>query len=92
MKNKEGLVALLPDLHDFAILQNEGWYRIPKDKAPRRWPPKWMAFYQPKAFGDDAYRIRYYGEVCEIQIVPGANCSRMSSPVQNPIWITIGFS
>lgn len=69
-KKKEGLVALLPDLHDFAILQNEGWYRIPKDKAPRRWPPKWMAFYQPKAFGDDAYRIRYYGEVGEIQIVP----------------------
>jgi very-short-patch-repair endonuclease len=62
------LVAILKDKSDFAILQDQGWYRIPVKNKPRRWPPRWLAFYQPKVFGDDAYRIRYYGEVRDIQI------------------------
>jgi very-short-patch-repair endonuclease len=70
MENKEVLVAILPSTSDFAILNSEGWYRIPAAKAPRRWPPRWLAFYQPKAFGEDAYCIRYYGEVENIQVVP----------------------
>jgi very-short-patch-repair endonuclease len=70
MENKEVLVAILPSRSDFAILHDEGWYRIPAAKAPRRWPPRWLAFYQPKAFGEDAYCIRYYGEVENIQVVP----------------------
>jgi len=70
MTDKEVLIALLKEKKDFAILQTEGWYRIPIIQAPRRWPPRWLAFYQPKAFGEDAYRIRYYGEVEEIQVVP----------------------
>jgi very-short-patch-repair endonuclease len=65
----ELLVALLKTKVDFAILLDEGWYRIPAANAPKRWPPQWLAFYQPKAFGDDAYRIRYFGRVSDIQIV-----------------------
>ena len=65
----EVLVAILKDKSDFAILQEQGWYRIPVVHAPRRWPPKWLAFYQPKAFKEDAYRVRYYGEVADIQVV-----------------------
>ena len=65
----EVLVAILKDKSDFAILQEQGWYRIPVTHAPRRWPPKWLAFYQPKAFKEDAYRVRYYGAVADIQIV-----------------------
>lgn len=64
----EVLVAILKDKSDFAILQNQGWYRIPVTSKPRRWPPLWLAFYQPKVFGDDAYRVRYYGEVEQITI------------------------
>lgn len=70
MKKIDGLVALLPNKSDFALLQDQGWYRIPVAKAPRRWPPRWLAFYQPKAFGQDAYRIRYFGDVDRIQVVP----------------------
>jgi very-short-patch-repair endonuclease len=70
MTDKDVLIALLKDKKDFAILQTEGWYRIPIKYVPRRWPPRWLAFYQPKAFGKEAYRIRYFGEVGEIQIVP----------------------
>lgn len=65
----EVLVALLNELSDLAILQDQGWYRIPVASAPRRWPPRWLAFYQPRAFKEDAYRVRYYGEVKDIQIV-----------------------
>jgi very-short-patch-repair endonuclease len=65
----EVLVALLKEKSDFAILQEHGWYRIPVAHAPKRWPPKWLAFYQPKAFKEEAFRVQRYGEVAGIQIV-----------------------
>ena len=43
----EVLIALLKEKSDFAILQEQGWYRVPVKKAPKRWPPRWLAFYQP---------------------------------------------
>jgi very-short-patch-repair endonuclease len=69
-KRKDVLVALLKDKSDFAILRDEGWYRIPVASAPRRWPPRWLAFYQPKAFKPEAFRVQYYGEVANIQVLP----------------------
>ena len=30
MSIKDGLVAILPHKSDFAILQEQGWYRIPE--------------------------------------------------------------
>jgi very-short-patch-repair endonuclease len=64
------LVALLPNPGDFAILQSKGWYRIPVSARIRGWPPRWLAFYQPKNFKDQAYRVQYYGEVEKIDEVP----------------------
>ena len=69
MKKQEVLVALLRDKKDFSILQTDGWYRIPVENTPRRWPPAYIGFYQPKAFGEDAFRIRYYGKVTSIERV-----------------------
>ena len=66
----EVLIALLKEKSDFAILQEQGWYRIPIASAPKRWPPKWLAFYQPKAFKEEAFRVNHYGEVADIQVVP----------------------
>jgi hypothetical protein len=51
MNNKELLVALLPKLSALNTLITEGWYHIPEDTAPKRWPPKVMAFYQGKVIG-----------------------------------------
>jgi len=69
--NKELLVALLPKTSALDILKTEGWYHIPLETAPKRWPPKMMAFYQGRVFGDEeAYKIRYFGEVSQIDIVP----------------------
>ena len=63
----EVLVAIINSKRDFAILQNEHWYRIPVDTAPRRWPPRWLAFYQTKVFGDERWSVNYYGRVRDIR-------------------------
>ncbi len=68
--NKELLVALLPKTSALEGLRTEGWYHIPVNTAPKRWPPKVMAFYQGKVFGEEKYQIRYYGKVGNIEIVP----------------------
>lgn len=72
---KEMLVALLPKKSALQILQAERWYHMPVETMPGRWRegwrPKAMAFYQGKAFGrEEAYKIRYSGEVERIDIVP----------------------
>jgi very-short-patch-repair endonuclease len=69
MSNKNVLVALLRDKKDFVTLKSEGWYRIPVDHTPGRWPPDIIGFYQPRVFGDDAFCIRYFGEVEKIEKV-----------------------
>ena len=71
LKNKELLVALLPRTSSLDTLKNEGWYHIPVGNAPKRWPPKVLAFYQGKVFGkEEQYKIRYFGEVSQIDKVP----------------------
>jgi len=65
----EVLVAIMKEKADFGILREQRWYRIPVAKAPKRWPPKWLAFYQTKVFGDEAFAVNYYGLVRNIQIV-----------------------
>lgn len=70
-KNRELLVALLPGTSALDILKSEGWYHIPVETAPRRWPPKVMAFYQGRVFGkEEQYKIRYFGEVDHIDVLP----------------------
>jgi very-short-patch-repair endonuclease len=62
------------DKRDFAIARDDNWYRIPVTSAKKwlknRWPPQWIAFYQTKVFGDEAYSIRYYARVIDIKKVP----------------------
>ncbi len=65
----ELLVAIMKDKADFATLQEHKWYRIPVDSAPKRWPPHWIAFYQTKVFEQEAFAIKYFGRVRDIQIV-----------------------
>ena len=63
------LVAIINSKADLAILHDKGWYRVPVASAPKRWPPQWLAFYQTKIFGDEAYAVRYYGYVTSIRTV-----------------------
>lgn len=56
------LVALLKQRTDLTYLKDEGWYRIPVKSAPKALQNvKYLAFYQPKDFGEDSWRVQYYG-------------------------------
>ena len=67
------LVAILPDLLDLTIAREQHWYRIPVSSVKKfltgRWPPDWLAFYQPKVFQAERYSVRYYGRVLETRKV-----------------------
>ncbi|MCP4110661.1 MAG: DUF559 domain-containing protein [Desulfobacteraceae bacterium] len=72
MKN-EVLVAIINNLSDFAIAQNQNWYRIPAKSVEKwlkkRWPPRWLSFYQTKVFGNEKWAINYYAEIIDIRKV-----------------------
>jgi very-short-patch-repair endonuclease len=65
------LVAIMNNLLDFGLARDKHWYRIPVSSAEKwlaeRWPPKWLAFYQTKVFGAEAYGVHYYARVLDIR-------------------------
>jgi very-short-patch-repair endonuclease len=69
----EVLVAIMNNLLDLAIARDQHWYRIPvrsvENLLKDRWPPHWLAFYQTKVFGDEAYAVNYYARVLAIRKV-----------------------
>jgi very-short-patch-repair endonuclease len=70
-KRGEVLIAILNDPLDFAVLREKSWYRVPITSAEKwlqdRWPPRWVAFYQTKIFGEEAYAVNYFAQVLDIQ-------------------------
>jgi very-short-patch-repair endonuclease len=73
-KRGEVLVAIIPTKSDMKIAREQYWYRIPIDQVERLkqrdvWEPKWLAFYQPKVFGDEAFAINYYASIKSIRQV-----------------------
>ncbi len=54
------LVAYVPNPADFAILQQEGWYRIPQQYAPKGLYAEYIAFYFGRPFGAEKWSIHYY--------------------------------
>lgn len=69
----EVLVAIINNRLDFAIAREKHWYRVPLSSKERwlkdRWPPTWLAFYQTKMFGEEAYAVNYYAKVQSIRQV-----------------------
>lgn len=65
------LVAIVNNLRDFSIANRLHWYRIPVSSVEKwlkkRWPPKWIAFYLTKVFGNEAWAIIYYARVLRIE-------------------------
>ncbi|MEI7729625.1 MAG: DUF559 domain-containing protein [Verrucomicrobiota bacterium] len=65
------LVAIVNHPGDLAIAREQHWYRIPVQSAEkwlaRRWPPRWLAFYQTKVFGPESFAINYYARVIGVQ-------------------------
>lgn len=91
--DSEVLVALLKEKSHFYNLRDENWYHIPVESTPKRWPPEYIAFYQPKAFGADAFRIRYFGKVKDItrtsykKLFPNKFDSQLSDKIYHQIFI-----
>ncbi|MBW4473432.1 MAG: hypothetical protein KME45_24110 [Stenomitos rutilans HA7619-LM2] len=68
----EVLVVVMNNPSDWAIACFQHWYRIPIApvetlKQQGYWPPRWLAFYQTKVFGAEAYAINYYAHVNQIR-------------------------
>lgn len=67
----EVLVAIINNRHDWHYAYDDLWYRVPVSSVrqflKQRWPPQWLAFYQTKAFGEEAYSVRYYSRVVGIE-------------------------
>jgi very-short-patch-repair endonuclease len=67
----EVLVAILNNRLDFVVARDRHWYRIPTSSVHKwlrdRWPPRWLAFYQTKTFGDEAFAVRYWARVRSIR-------------------------
>ena len=67
----EVLVAILNNSRDLELARDAHWYRIPSSAVEkwlaRRWPPRWLAFYQTKVFGAEAFAVNYYARVLEIR-------------------------
>lgn len=67
------LVAVLTRPRDLAIAREQGWYRIPVKRAPRRVAADYLAFYQTQAFGPEAFAVSYYAPVRRFHMVRRAD-------------------
>src|SRR3989304_5967395 len=67
----EVLVAIINNRPDFVLAMDKHWYRVPITSQEKwlkdRWPPKWLALYQTKKLGLEAYAIHYFAKVHDIQ-------------------------
>jgi len=68
-RDRTVLVVVLPRPRDLAILRRKYWYRIPLAFVPKR-KFRFLAFYQPAAFGKQGKRIASYARVVRKRIVP----------------------
>jgi very-short-patch-repair endonuclease len=62
----DALVAVVKSKADFRHADRDGWYRIPRDKAPRdvlEGRIQHLAFYLPKQFGDEAWQVHWGARV-----------------------------
>jgi hypothetical protein len=58
------LVAIMNNRRDWALVENEGWYRVPVKHAPPGAPDfDWLAFYFTKTFKQDKWAVHYYAPI-----------------------------
>lgn len=66
------LVAVVNNVSDFVRARDEGWYRIPVRRAPRRVAAEFLALYQTRAFGGEGCAVNYYAPVRRFHVVSRA--------------------
>lgn len=67
------LVAIVKHPRDLEIARLLGWYRIPLATSPKTVRVDWLAFYQPAAFGDERWSVRYAARVRGHEMVKRIN-------------------
>jgi very-short-patch-repair endonuclease len=68
LQDTPALVAVMNNLRDFEIARDQGWYRIPVNRAPRRLGADYLAFYQTKIFGAEGWAVHYYAPVLRVRL------------------------
>jgi len=65
------LVAVVPRPRDLEIARNEGWYRIPVQRAPNQVGADYLAFYLTGRFSPELrHRVTYYAPIRAYRLVP----------------------
>ncbi len=88
------LIAVLKAPRDLEIAREQHWYRIPVNKLPTRAVgAPILAFYQPKAFGDERWAVRYYAlaerwaEVCRCDLLPDEPDHPRAQELYYQVWL-----
>jgi len=64
------LVVIVNNRSDWDRVRQEGWYRIPLARAPRRIGAEYLAFYHSQALGETRWRIGHYAPIRRYCLVP----------------------
>lgn len=97
MQGKDALVAILKDKQDLLFVEREHWYRIPVKSAPeiiRNGTAKYIAWYQPKIFGNEAFAVRRYAEIADVSVCLRRDLlpEEATSPKANDRYYKISFN
>lgn len=57
------LVAVMNNHRDLLIAREEGWYRIPYERAPSQVGADFLAFYLTKAFDEERWVVKYLAPI-----------------------------
>jgi hypothetical protein len=63
------LVVLVNNHADWRHVVDDSWYRIPLKHVPNPVAATFLAFYQSRVFGTDAFHIRFYAPVRRYRVV-----------------------
>jgi hypothetical protein len=66
------LVCIAQSQADLERAANQGWYRIPVARAPKRLACDYLAFYQTAAFGQGRWSIRWLAPVQSVRVASRA--------------------
>lgn len=71
MKQHPALVGIVPRKNLWNIIQEERWYHIPVESAPKNAESaEYLGFYFPSVFGEEMqYKVIYYAEVKKVDTV-----------------------
>ncbi len=71
MPKSPALVGIVPRKKLWEIIQQERWYHIPVESAPKNASfAEYVAFYFPDVFGEELkYKVGYYAKVRKVDVV-----------------------